>query len=537
MRLTKRLVIALALTLWSARPSLVAQDHHHGELSKAQRLGKVSFPVSCSPSVQASFERGIALLHSFGYNEARSQFREIEDRHPNCAMAYWGEAMTMFHQLWDRPSQDDLKRGFALVEKAQQIGGTTEREREYIGAAAVFYTSDHKATYETRTEAYSRALEHLCEQFPNDDEAKVFYALSLLASPDANKNNLAYRKKAVSLLKEVFSRRPDHPGVAHYLIHACDNPAMAKQALPAAKSYAQIAPASAHAVHMPSHIFARLGLWQDDVRSNLASKAIAEQQHAAADRLHAMDFLEYACLQLGDLDRAKAIETEALSVKKQDFSKDMQDYFFYVQVHFPSLNLLETKNWNAAYSLTVPADYAPDFQAGIYWAKAIAAAHLHDIGATKDAVNNYDLALDAVRKTSYAYVAEQMTSSRDEAHAFLAFVQGNVEEATRLLSSVADKQDREGKGEVEIPAREMLADMLLALNHPEDALAQYELSLKADPNRFNSLCGAAHAAELAHEPEKAEAYYEDLLAGRENGPSSHHPELVHARAYLQKGRS
>ncbi|MGA8025988.1 MAG: hypothetical protein WB992_02510, partial [Bryobacteraceae bacterium] len=395
---------------------------------------------------------------------------------------------------------------------------------------------DESANYETRASAYLEALHQLHDQFPEDDEATVFYALALIASPQANKDDYAYRKKAVSILAPVLARRPDHPGVAHYWIHACDNPEMAQEGLPAARRYAQIAPASAHAVHMPSHIFARLGLWQDDVQSNLASKAIAEQQNAQPDRLHAMQFLEYAYLQLGERDQAKAVETEALATKKQDFGKDREGFYFYVQVSLPALYVMETKAWKDAYSLTIPEGAGPDYQAKVCWARAIAASRLHDAVGAGEAVKKYDSALEAVRKSSYAYVAEQMTTDRDEAHAWLDFAQGKTAEATQLLESVADKQDETGKREVEIPAREMLADMLLELNRPQDALRQYALSLKVDPNRFNSLSGAAHAAELAHEPEAARSYYQQLLAGREDGPGSQNAELVGARAYLNRSR-
>ncbi len=509
-----------------------AQEHQHPESSSTQQLGTVSFPISYTESVQAPFERGIALLHSFGYNAARDQFREIEARDPSCAMAYWGDAMAMYRQLWDRPSQADFLAGFALIRKAQQAGGKTERERMYIRAAAAFYTNDPKATYESRRGAYSQAMQTLHQQFPDDDEAAAFYALSLMTSPDANKDNFALRRKAVAILNVVFAKRPDHPGAAHYIIHACDNPAMASEALPAARRYARIAPASPHAIHMPSHIFARLGLWQDDIQSNLASKAMAEEQHATADRLHAMNFLEYAYLQLGQRDRAKAMEEEAVQVPHQDYSKDMSAFFFYVQVHFPTLYLLEIKAWKDIQRLAVASDEAPDFQAAIYWAKAIAAAHLREVNEAEKSVADYDAALDAVRKSSYAYVAEEMATSHDEAHGWLAFVQGNIPEATRLLTHVADEQDRDGKGEVEIPAREMLADMLLEANQPQQAFVQYALSLKTDPNRFNSLYGAAHAAELAHRPEDAKSYYAQLLAGRDVHPHTAGPELLHARAYV-----
>lgn len=522
-----RLFIALIATC--SFFGLNAQEHHHAEPSSPEQLGSVSFPISCSEDVQASFERGVALLHSFGYNAARQEFQKIESQDPACAMAYWGDAMAIYRQLWDRPSAKDLSEGSDLIQKAQHAGARTEREREYIQAAAAFYTNDPKATFENRRAAYSQALQKLHEHFPEDDEAAVFYALSLMTSPDANANDFALRKRAVAILNGVFSRRPDHPGAAHYIIHACDNPAMAREGLPAARRYAQIAPASAHALHMPSHIFARLGLWNDDIQSNLASKAAAEQQHGTADRLHAMDFLEYAYLQLGRREQAKAIEEEALQTPQQDYSKDMAFFYWYVQVHFPVLYMVETKSWKDVERLSVPNE-PPEYQAVVYWGKAVAAGHLRDVAAAQTAVQQYDAAREAVRKTDYAYVADQMANSSDEVHAWLAFAERDVDEAAKLMTHVADQQDKVGKGEVEIPAREMLADILLESNRPQDAFAQYASSLKTDPNRFNSLYGAARAAELGNQIEIARNYYHDLLQGREQ--ETNDPELAHAKAYL-----
>ncbi len=507
-----------------------AQEHHHEEPSTIERLGSVSFVTSCSPGTQPAFNRGIALLHSFGYSQAREQFEEIESKEPGCAMAYWGEAMSLYHQLWDRPSAEDLKHGRNLIEKAEAAGSKTAREQGYIKAAAAFYSEDAKTTFEARWEAYSRAMQQLYRQFPNDDEAAIFYALSLVASPHSNDSDFAIRKRAVGILNSVLKRQPDHPGVAHYLIHACDNPEMAKEGLAAARRYAQIAPASAHALHMPSHIFARLGMWQDDIQSNLASKAAAEKQASTHDRAHAMDFLQYAYLQTGQAGRAKVIEEEALRISKQDFSKGMEDYFYYVQVHFPALFNLETQDWKTAEALTPVLNMAPDFQAVTLWANAVAAGHLHDVTAAQSAVNKYDQALEAVKSSSYAYVANGMSNSRDEVHAWLQFAEGKDAEAVNLLRETAERQDKAGKGEVEVPAREMLADMLFELHRPAEALAQYERSLNTDPNRFNALAGAARAAEAAQRGEVARTYYQRLL---ENCPTGDRSELQAARTYLK----
>ncbi len=243
---------------------------------------------------------------------------------------------------------------------------------------------------------------------------------------------------------------------------------------------------------MPSHIFARLGMWDDDIRSNLASVQVARQQSAFPDMLHAMNFLEYAYLQKGDFDRAKQIETEAFQVPKKAFG-DMEGMFSYVQVRFPSLYLLETHDWGAAQSMSVPTSVEPDFQAVVYWTRAVAAGHLRNLDAARSAVTEYDRTVEEVKKTSYAYVADAMVGEQDEAHAWLAFAQGELEKAISFLARVANKQDREGKAEVELPAREMLADMLLAAGRRSEALNQYQLCLRTDPNRWNSLLGAERA--------------------------------------------
>jgi tetratricopeptide (TPR) repeat protein len=370
-----------------------AQEHHHHEEAAAvQDLGDVSFPISCPGSDQQDFNRGVALLHSFSYKNARLQFQQISQRNPSCAMAYWGEAMSLYRQLWDRPTAKELAEGFKLIQQAKAASVKSDRERAYIDAAAAFYNGNPAATYEARRTAYSDAMRRVHDLGPKDDEASLFYALSLLTSLDAKANDFAMSRQAVTIIQGVFARQPNHPGAAHYLIHACDNPAMAGEALAAAQRYAQIAPASPHAVHMPSHIFARLGLWDEDIQSNLASVKIAKQQKSFPDMLHAMNFLEYAYLQKGKFDAAKQIEIQALNVPKEQLG-DMAGMFNYVRVRFPSLYLLETQDWKAAQSMPIPEDAEADFQAVVYWTRAVAAGHLRDIQAAQAAVAGYDAKL------------------------------------------------------------------------------------------------------------------------------------------------
>ncbi len=514
-----------------------AESHHHAE--PVEKLGTVSFPISCAPESQAPFERGVALLHSFWYDEAEKQFKEIADRDPTCAMAYWGEAMSFYHELWDRPDEAHLKRGWELVQQAQVTGRKTEREQDYIDALAAFYRDYNKVDQDKRATAYSEGMEKVYKRYPDDNEAAVFYALSLLASEPETDTQLAYPKKAVSILNGVLKKQPDHPGVAHYLIHACDNPKMAQLGLPAARRYAAIAPASSHALHMPSHIFARLGLWQEDIESNLASKAAAEKLRGsgAQNRLHAMDFLEYAYLQTGQDEKAKAIIAESETVRAGKLDQGFTGYFNYVHAHFPATYALETRNWKAAEALQPPRGAEPDHQAITYWARAVGAGHLHDAAGAQAAVQQFEAMVAAVKKSAYAYAAKGMNTNRDEARAWLAFAQGKDDEALGLLRPIAERQDQVGKGEVELPAREMLADMLLEMNRPQEALSEYEKSLKSDPNRFNGLYGAAHAAELVHDGDKASMYSAQLLKNCAGAGNSDRPELAHAKELATQARA
>ena len=536
MAMKSRALIPLILAL-SALPLAVFADDDHHHFDPNEKLGTVSFPTSCAPAVQKSFERGVALLHSFAYEEAGQQFQEIERQDPRCAIAYWGEAMSLYHLLWMRTSDADIKRGQELLNKAQAIKAKTQRERDYIAALAAFYRAPAKGDYDQRTEAYAAAMKHVYEIYPKDMEAAVFYALALLGSgPDETEN----AKQAIAILNRLFEKNPDHPGIAHYLIHACDNPNFAQQGLAAARVYAGIAPSSPHALHMPSHIFARLGLWQDDIQSNLAAIDAAHKQspdfhHMMHHRLHSMDFLDYAYLQIGDDAKAKALAEELATIKREDVDAEFRSYFDEMRILFPARYALETRQWNDALSLQAPPGIQPHTEANVYWAQALAAGHLHNAAAARKAVEQFDAMLEATRKSDQPYYVDGMKTDRDEAHAWLAFAEGKNDEALNLLRSVAEKQDTLGKKEVEIPAREMVADMLLEMGRPQEALVEYEKSLHTDPNRFNGLYGAARAAELTQQPQKAAAYYAQLLKNCDNGLHSDRPELARAKQLIASG--
>ena len=336
----KARILLLVAFAFLCRSTIFGDQGHHHTYNPDEKLGTVSFPISCAPEVQKPFERGVALMHSFWYEEAEKQFAEIAAKDPHCAMADWGEALSLWHQLWERPDDAKLKRGWALVQHAQAANAKTQREQGYISAVAAFYQPNDKLDFMQRANAYSSAMEKVYRALPDDHEAAAFYALSLLAAAPPRDDTFTNQKKAIAILQQLFDEQPDHPGAAHYLIHSCDSPQLAPLALAAARRYALIAPASPHAVHMPSHIFARLGLWQEDIQSNLASvaatqKASEMQMGGAAHALHALDFLEYAYLQVGDDAKSKGIVDQLGTMQQMDMGDGMHGYLDMARVPSP----------------------------------------------------------------------------------------------------------------------------------------------------------------------------------------------------------
>jgi tetratricopeptide (TPR) repeat protein len=534
-------LLACACALFSLQGAAFSDEmaaHHH---DANEKLGNVSFPVSCAADSQKPFERGVALMHSFEYEEAEAQFVEITKKDPPCAMAHWGIALSLFHQIWERPGEPSLKRGWSEMETAQKLGAKTEPERGYISALSEFYrdygTRDHLA----RAVAYSDAMGKLYQQYPNDLEAGSFYGLSLLAAEAPTDKSHAARKKAVAVLNPLFMRQPDHPGLAHYIIHACDSPDMAPLGLDAARRYAAIASSSAHAVHMPSHIFARLGLWQEDIGANLKSVELAHpasEMYMHGHELHAMHFLIYAYLQTGQDAAAKGVLEDSkkivASAPKTGDDMGMMEYYGFASAHFPALYALEMHHWADAAALESAPGANSTLQAITYWARTIGAAQQGDVEATRSNAQKFDAAEEATRKSKEAYTLDGPDFPRGEVHAWLAFAEKKNDDALRQMRDVADMQDKVGKREVDIPAREMLAEMLLTLNRPAEALAEYESALKIDPNRFNGLAGAARAAEMAHQSEKANTYYAQLLKNCNDGKSSNRPELARAKNMVAK---
>jgi tetratricopeptide (TPR) repeat protein len=499
----------------------------------ADQLGNVHFPTSCTADVQPAIEKGVALLHSFQYTESEQTFAGVATREPKCAMAHWGKAMALYYQLWEFPSDKSLKEGHKDIEAAQKLHSANPREQGFITAAAAFFQKKSKMTHADRLRAYSSSLEKFYAGNPGDVEIGSFYALALVSlSYEDRDNEIADLQKAIGILNPLLQQYPDHPGVAHYMIHATDRPEFAAQGLEAARRYAAIAPDSAHALHMPSHIFVRLGLWQDSISSNIAANASgahAAEMHLAEShyQTHAMDFLSYSYLQSGQEAKAREVIEHANHVVGATDEMMAGDH-----AYLAARTALELHRWKEAAALSVPAT-RKDWQNTVTWARAIGAARSGDAAAAESDVKELaQLVADREKrskKSGYNVPTEKATDLR-EAEAWLAFAKGKPDEALAELRAAADHQDKEGGESVNIPAREMLADMLLELKRPAEASAEYKTVLKNSPNRFDGLLGAARAAQAAGDAGGAQSFYAKLA--EICGPGADRPELAEAKTYL-----
>lgn len=519
-----KILTAIATCILLATPrALIAQmDQHEHGAPAAERLGTVSFPISCRPDVQAKFTRAVALLHSFWYEAAEKAFSEIASIDPQCGMASWGAAMSNYHQVWPSPySPAELARGITAAAKAASAGAKTEREKGYIDAIAIFYRDADKLDTVTRARLYEARMEQLTTQFPNDDEAAIFYGLALVShglSTPADKT-YTYQKKAADIFNRLLEKHPDHPGIAHYLIHSFDYPALAPLALNAAYAYAKIAPSSPHALHMPSHIFVRLGMWQETIDSNISSANAAQdytrKAHPgamSADKLHAYDYLAYAWLQRGEYEKVRPLAEEVFAVKQLD-SENFAGYYAIGAI--PARFTLERHRWAEAAALTVrPASFPWDryayAEALTYFARSMGAARGGNVAQAREDVETLKQLRQKLLDQKNNYWANQVDIERQAAEAWIAHAEMRNDDALTLLTSAADLEDSLDKSPVTpgsiLPAREMLGDLLLELNRPEKALEAFERSLKDSPNRLNGLSGAARAAQLAGDREKARTY-------------------------------
>jgi tetratricopeptide (TPR) repeat protein len=511
----KRIVCTLA-ALWAVflvgrtAPALAHEDHVH-EAVPVEKLGSVHFPISVGPEAQRNFDRAVALLHSFEYEEAQRGFREIADQDPKCGMAFWGIAMCNYHPIWGPTTQADFDRGRLASETAARLGGKTDREQSYIAAIATYYKDADHVDAPARRMAYEKAMESLHQRFPDDLEGTIFYALSILGNAPTTDKTYAVQKKAAALLNSVLPKAPDHPGVAHYLIHSLDYPGLAELALPAARAYSKIAPSAPHALHMPSHIFTRLGLWDESIRSNLAAqraaRAVMTKTHPGStyfEELHEMDYLTYAYLQLGRYGDARRI-VDAIHAVSQLNQEAPQAAFAFAAV--PARYALERHQWGEAARLTVapawfPWDKFAWAEALTQTARGIGAARSGNVAESRMALARLDTLHQSLAGVKDGYDwADQLDVQRREVKGWIARAGRRDEEALTELRSAADLEDSLDKNPVTpgamLPAREQLGDLLLDLGRARDAVTAYEEVLKSSPGRRNSIRGLAKAKRLS----------------------------------------
>ncbi|MBI3799636.1 MAG: hypothetical protein HY268_22030, partial [Deltaproteobacteria bacterium] len=470
--------------------------------------------------------------HSFWFEEAGKGFTTVTELDPNCAMGYWGIAMSLWYPLWEHPTEARLQQGLATVEKAKAVGAKTDREKDYIAAIEVFYKDSDKLDHRTRALAYEKAMEQVYLHYPEDREAAAFYALALDATALPSDKTYANQKKAGAILEKIFAEEPDHPGVAHYIIHSYDYPSLASRALPAARSYAQIAPSVPHALHMPSHIFTQLGLWQESIQSNRASAAAAKDHDMWRDRLHAMHYLEYAYLQSGQEVEAKGIFDELNGIGEAEAANRATAYAF---VMIPALYTLERRQWSEAASLQPRSSGVPHIEAITYFARGIGSARSGNTAQAQADLEKLQSLREAAIQSKEDYWPDYMEVQRRAVAAWLALAEGKNEEALQLMRSAAELEDSTGMNAATsvplLPAHELLGELLLELHEPTQALQEFEIALQLSPRRFNGLSGAARAAQLANDTEKAHTYYTQLvsLCDHADGTRS---ELTEARMFL-----
>ncbi len=510
-----------------------------------KQFGKVDFDMTCNKNSKDDFNLAIELLHSFEYDESEKLFAKIIDQDPKCAMAYWGVAMCNFHALWTPPTEAELIKGSKAIEIAQAINTKSTRESSYIDAIAIFYKNWNKIDHLTRCVSYEKAMEKLYIAYPEDKEAAIFYALSLDASANPADKTFMNQRKAGSILTAIYPSQPAHPGIIHYIIHTYDYPGLAESALPAAKNYAQVAPSSAHALHMPSHIFTRLGLWDECIKSNLLSvasaKCYAEQAGIKGhwdEELHGMDYLVYAYLQKGENNLAEG-QLKYLNTIKEVYPADFKVAYAFAAI--PSRVCLENKNWNKAVALQLqPLDFPwanfPWQESIIHFTRLLGAVHFNNKNLAESELTKLNQLHAILEQQKDLYKSKQVAIQIKTGEAWMHFTSGQKQQALQEMRLAADMEDSTEKhpvtpGEV-LPARELLGDMFFELGHYEDALQCYEAVLQKCPNRFNSLYGAGRSADKLSNTQKTILYYKQLLTISDS-INSNRPELAVISTYFK----
>src|SRR5213594_932977 len=521
-------------------------------------VGKVAFPITCAPEAQSDFARGVALLHSFFYEEARRVFTSVAERDPKCAMAQWGIAMTWWHPIWTPPTPNEMSAGKAASEKAMAIKGVTDRERGFITALNVYYNTPDSSTAAAvgqschgpvgprdRVIAYEKAMRDLRDKFPDDFEVQTFYAFAVLAVGYATPNDTSLSKQleAAAIFEKLWKQNANHPGVVHYLIHCYDYPALAQRGLAAAQTYDSIAPWVPHALHMPSHIFTRLGMWDQSIAANRASaeasRAYSAMRHrdaTEAEELHALDYMAYSYLQ--EARDAEAKEIVDLVAKVRKTNPELEFIAAYGLAAIPTRYAFERNDWAAAAALTIPNlphwSSFPFMEALIEYGHALGRAHIGDLDGARKAIARMRQLRDATKDPKFDYFKNHLEVQMQAASAWVAYGEGKKDEAIEMLRRAADSEDILGKHPVSpgafVPIREQLGALLLEGSQSKEAQREFEAALKIYPGRFRGLYGAARAAEQSGDKENAGRYYSKLAAQTAKSGGSR-DELNHVREF------
>ena len=496
-----------------------------------QKLGTVHFATSCNETAQRRFDRAMRYQHSFWYAESKEIYQDALKADPECAIAYWGIALSLLSNPHLAIPAPNLPPGLAAIEKAKAVGAKTERERDYIDALAVMYVDYDKTTHQARVQSYLKKMEALAAKYPDDDEAQIFYAITLNVAASPADKTYANQLKGAAILEPIWQRQPQHPGVAHYLIHLYDYPAIAAKGLPAAQRYSKIAPMAPHAQHMPSHIFTRVGYWKESIAANTASVQAAKASKEVGDQLHGQDYLVYAYLQLGQDKEARGVVDE---IEAAQFDPDAFAAAF-ARAVAPARYMVERGDWTGAANLDVKPSKFPHVMAITHFARAIGAARSGNPAAAKVDVVKLAEIRDKLREVKNNYWAGQVDVQEQAANAWILYAEGKYDDALEAMSAAATAEDNSEKSPVTpgppAPARELYGVMLLDRGMAKEALTAFEATMAKEPNRFNGYVGAAKAAQAIGDTVKAKADYEKLVA-LAAGSDSERPTLAAARAFV-----
>ena len=512
-----------------------AQQHEH-PATPAERLGKVHFETSCNASVRDAFDRAVALLHSFWYTAAIDAFTDVAKKDPGCAMAHWGVALGVWgNPLGGTRTPQTMERGRKTVDQAKAAGAKTERERDYIAAVEALYAGDGDQFAHAR--AYEKVMASIVAKYPKDTEAAVFHAIALDAAADPADKTYARQLQAARTLEKVMATQPDHPGIAHYLIHSYDYPPLAAKGLPAARRYAKIAPDAPHALHMPSHIFTRVGAWQDSIDSNMASAAAAKKANSPAEELHAMDYQTYAYLQLGKDTEAMRIQSETDGIlKRVEAGSGYNLAGEYAAAAIPARVVLERGAWKDAASMKARTSAFPQADAITLFARVIGAARSGQAAEARSGLAALAPLADTLKAKNDAYWSNIVAIQRMAAEGWTLHAEGKTAEGVALLRKAADEEDKTEKSPVTpgpiAPARELLAELLLQAGQAKPALVEFDKAMTREPGRFRSLAGAMRAAQAAGDAAKAKKYAGDLLT-LTKGATPGRPEIAEAQKLMK----